>query len=185
VFAKGNYDKGDGIEPKILRGQATRRDIIKGALKAGAYAAPIVAVGAVPFAVGAVTGPSGVTLLINGANTATLAGNVNFTLTGTRFTPGATIYRVAYPNFTGTGFAFSFLTTPLTIAANGTISSTENTGNVGAFTTNGPGSYTIAIATQANGSGFSGVLVSLQVTYTGGVLSGMAVPAGSRTGRGD
>ncbi len=40
---------------QTLRGMATRRDVIKGALKTGAYIAPVIAAGVIPMAVGAVT----------------------------------------------------------------------------------------------------------------------------------
>jgi len=40
------------------RGVATRRDVLKGALKTGAYAAPVIVMGAIPMAVGAVTAPT-------------------------------------------------------------------------------------------------------------------------------
>ncbi len=40
---------------QVVRGTATRREVIKGALKAGAYAAPVIVAGTIPMAVGAVT----------------------------------------------------------------------------------------------------------------------------------
>lgn len=79
-------------EFKVFKTKASRRDVIKGALKGAAYAAPIVVASAVPMAVGAVTGQFGQSLFVNGANTTSVAIGSFLTFTGRGFRPGSPVF---------------------------------------------------------------------------------------------
>ncbi len=109
---------------KALQGKATRRDVIKGTLKAGAYAAPIIVAGALPLAAGAVTGIGGVRISINGNGAAnvTVAYGTTFTIAGSGFQPNSIVYRsIAY------GPAGTFTTLPITVDGNGNFTQLVNT----------------------------------------------------------
>ncbi len=166
---------------KALQGKATRRDVIKGTLKAGAYAAPLVVAGALPLAVGAVTGIGGVQLFINGsgaANTTIPFGNA-FTVSGRGFQPNSVLYRSIASN-AGT---FTFL--PITTDGNGNFTNVINTATSTEISTvtQQQSSTTFAIvisntqpiitaATNGpngpNAGSIPGVLVQTNVTVTGG-----------------
>ncbi len=167
---------------KALQGKATRRDVIKGTLKAGAYAAPIIVAGALPLAAGAVTGTGGVRILINGSNaaTTTVPYGSSFTVSGSGFQPNSVIYRSIADGASGT---FTFL--PITVDGNGNFSNVINTTTSTEITTfsnqQATRTYAIVISTTqptttivtngANGpiSGtIPNVLVQANVIVTGG-----------------
>lgn len=164
---------------------ATRREVIKKALQAGAYTAPVIAASAVPFAVGAVTGPTmtptagtAATLFITGtfSGASTIPLGAVFSLSGRGYVPGATVFRVLVRTSSGTGNgAFSFL--PLTAFADGSILNnvdTKVTSTVIAMY--GPGNYTaLTTYTMPTATSFTGQLASVSFTITGAVP--MARPA--------
>lgn len=80
------------MEFKVLKAQASRRDVIKGTLKGAAYAAPIMVASAIPMAVGAVTGQFGQSLFVNGLNTVTVTSGSFLTFTGRGFRPGQAVF---------------------------------------------------------------------------------------------
>lgn len=167
-------------ELKALQGKATRRDVIKGSLKAGAYAAPIIAAGAVPFAVGAVTGVRGIRLLVNGQNTITIAFGNSFTISASGLVPNQTVTRIIASTTVGGALSFRNLVAD----ANGNLVETINTGNntaivrgtLGAAPTAG-NQFVIALATDVPGANpgagvaFPGELVRTTITVVGGGLA--------------
>lgn len=82
------------MEWKVFKAKASRRDVIKGALKGAAYAAPIVAASAVPMVARAVTGPFGQSLFVNGQNTATVTVGSLLTFTGRGFRAGPVFLQI-------------------------------------------------------------------------------------------
>lgn len=80
------------MEFKVLKAQASRRDVIKGALKGAAYAAPVVAASSLPMLAGAATGPFGQSLFVNGVNSTTVAIGSTLVFTGRGYTPNEQLF---------------------------------------------------------------------------------------------
>lgn len=154
---------------KALQGQATRRDVIKGTLKAGMYAAPVIAVGAIPFAASAVTGPNGVSFLVNGANSATAIFGTSFTLLGQNIPAGTVVFRVLQRISSPNANTFTF-SAPVTIDATKTYFESVFTAGSNIIGFFGPGTYQAFLTTvqpTATNNGGSGALTGpLTITVT-------------------
>lgn len=135
AMKKGRTDMGDGI----FKDELSRRDAMKTALKAGAYAAPVILAASVPgIGVAAATpGPGGPTITgVNPSGGPTTGGTV-VTLTGTNFCPGATVTvnGVAATGVTQSGTTTITFTTPAGTAGAATITVTCPLGQAtGGFT---------------------------------------------------
>jgi len=153
-------------------GVATRREFIKGAVRATRYAAPLVVTHAMTTHVAAVTGSGGVTLLINGGTTAILTRGSVYSLTGQGYQPGAALAVIFCSNTpTSTRPSDAFGTGTLTVASDGTISLSAPVLSIVPVRINGPGSFSVIIATGdtvlPDGSVQAiGVLMSLTFTVT-------------------
>lgn len=155
-----------------MQGSTTRRDVLKGVLKTGAYAAPVIVASAITTGVAAVTGVGGVTLFINGGNTASLTRSSTISLTGSGYQPGSTvyfIYRANTPTSTRPSDAYQIGT--YVVPAGGTLSISEAVLMVAPVRINGPGSFSVFISTGYNSLPdtsvqITGVLVSLNFTVT-------------------
>jgi len=139
-----------------MQGQATRRDVIKGSLKAGVYAAPVVLSAAVPIVALAVSGPGG--QVLNVAPASGPLGTV-FSFAGSRFTPNATydVVRVAAPAGTPT----TGVIVTVTASSLGTFSF-----SVSVSPLLSAGTYVVGIAP----TGTMNILVQLAFTVTAGAL---------------
>jgi len=168
-------------EIKALQGQATRRDVIKGTLKAGMYAAPVIAVGAIPFAASAVTGPTGVSFLVNGANATTVAFGSTFTVLGQNIPAGTTVYRVLLRTSAPNSGFFSYAT-GVVIGANKTYSETISTTAGNAIGNNGPGTYQSFLTTTLPtvGSSVSNGSLTPPVTITVTAQGAFVQPANAK-----
>lgn len=167
---------GDGI----FKDEVSRREAMKTAMKAGAYAAPVILAASVPGAVGATnmisngtvtppaTGGGGPTITgVNPPSGPTTGGTV-VTLTGTNFCPGATVTvnGVAATNVTVVNSTTITFTTPAgtTGAATITVTCPAGTGT-GTFTYFPPGTGpTITVVNPPAGPTTGGTVVTLTGT---------------------
>lgn len=146
-------------EFKVFKAKASRRDVIKGALKGAAYAAPIVIASAVPMAVGAVTGQFGQSLFVNGANTVSVTIGSFLTFTGRGFRPGSSVFLELVSLRTGAA-----IVTGANADGNGNLRVIVGTGGfpLGPFS---------AIAFEVDPRGANAApLVSLTFSITGGTI---------------
>ncbi len=157
---------GDGI----FKNELSRRDAMKTAMKAGAYAAPVILAASVPgIGVAAATpGPGGPTITGAKPSSGPTTGGTVVTLTGTNFCPGATVTvnGVAATGVTQSGTTTITFTTPAGTAGGATITVTCPLGQgTGTFTYFPPGTGpTITGVNPSSGPTTGGTVVTLTGT---------------------
>ncbi len=164
------------MEFKAFKAQASRRDVIKGALKGAAYAAPIIVASSIPMAVGAATGPGGQTLFVNGVNNPTVPFSTGtITFTGRGYGNVRPVYRIIFR--TGNASQFSFIA--LTPGGDGSITNTitPSTNILIAFF--GPGSYTVVTTYDDPGAGGVAGIRNVLVSNTFNVTAASFAPTGT------
>lgn len=146
---------GDGLFTDAV----SRREAMKTAMKAGAYAAPVILAASVPGAVGAanlISGGSGPTITGISPSSGPTAGATVVTLTGTNFCAGATVTvgGVAATNVTVVSATTITFTTPPGTAGAATITVTCPAGTTtGGFTYTPPGGGSGPVITVVNPPG--------------------------------
>lgn len=162
------------MSDNILKDDVSRREALKTAMKAGAYAAPVIVAVALP-------GAAGAQVMISTANTrptitgitpasGSTAGGTVVTLTGTNFCAGAT---VAVNGVAGTGVTvvnattITFTTPPGTLGATTVTVTCPNGTGTTTFTYTAPGATGVTVTGVAPGVGPTTGGTPITITGTG------------------